>query len=117
MAALHQRDGGHRERLVDHGMNDQTASLAMLSVTQTVAVFTTLLPPVTDVRKAVGDEVMTNDVRMAEGMALGLVVIIGVTATAITKSPVPAMVSIAGAGGMVLMYESILATTPKEVKA
>jgi hypothetical protein len=96
-------------------MKDQDVSLSMLSVTQAVAVFTALTPSISEVRKSVNDPVLSNDVRMAETLAATIVVGIGITATMLTKSAVPATVSIAAAAMFVFMYESVLRSTPKEI--
>jgi hypothetical protein len=98
-------------------MDAQETSIALLSVTQSIAVFTSLLPPVSDVRKAVGDASTANDVHMAELMAGGIAVGIGVTASMLINSPAPAAVAVVVAVGMALMYESVLQSTPKEVRA
>lgn len=96
-------------------MEPTTVSLAMLAVTQSVTVFSSLLPPVSEVRKATSADVsVLHDVRTAEFMAAGIVVGIGLVASALTKSPVPAMVAIIGAGALLCMYEGILQKTPTE---
>lgn len=95
-------------------MNDAVVSASLLSVTQSVGVFTTVLPPFAEVRKTVGDPGVTNDVRMGEAVASALVISIGLIASAMVKDPAPAMIAIVAAGGMVVMYESILRQTPKE---
>lgn len=97
-------------------MNSDQASATLLSVTQSVAVFTTLLPPLSDVRKSRGDADTVNDVRMGELASSALVVSIGLFASGMTNSPVPAMVAVVSAVGLVLMYESVLSATPKEVR-
>jgi hypothetical protein len=95
-------------------MSDAT-NAALLSVTASVTVFTALLPPFSEVRKATGNADMTNDVRMGELASGVLVVAIGLTASSMTKSPVPAMTSVVFAAALVCMYESVLAATPKEL--
>lgn len=81
----------------------------LLSVTQSVVVFTSLLPPFAEVRKAdEHDADMRADVRMGEIAASTLVVGIGVIASAVTKSPLPAMASIVCAVILAAMYESVL---------
>lgn len=88
----------------------------LLAATSSVAVFTSLLPSFADVRRATKADVsVVNDVRMGEAAATALVVGIGVTASSLAKSPVPAMVSVLSAVIMVGMYESVLTTPPKEV--
>jgi len=96
-------------------MEPTTVSLAMLAVTQSVTIFSGLLPPVSEIRKAtLSDAAVVHDVRTAEFMAAGLVIGIGVVATVLIKSPVPAMVSIIGAAALVAMYEGILQKNPTE---
>lgn len=91
-------------------MSDTPASSAiLLSVTQSVVVFTALLPPFTEVRKADKHDIdMRADVRLAEAAASTLVIGIGVIASSVTKSPAPAMASIVCALLLVGMYESVL---------
>lgn len=98
-------------------MNSDQASATLLSVTQSVAVFTTLLPPLSEVRKSRGNADTVNDVRMGELAASALVVSIGLMASTMTNSPVPAMVAILSAAGLIVMYESVLSATPKEAIA
>lgn len=95
-------------------MSESSTSAALLTVTASVSVFTALLPPFADVRKATGDEDMVNDVRMGEIASGALVVAIGLTASSMTNSPVPAMTACVFAAALVCMYESVLAATPKE---
>jgi len=92
----------------------ETTNAVLLSVTTSVGVFTSLLPPFGEVRKSVGNPDMVNDVRMGELAAGSLVVTIGLIASSMVKNPTPAMVSIVFAGALVCMYESVLAATPKE---
>ena len=94
-------------------MNTEASSAALLSVTQSVVVFTALLPPFSDVRKSSGDVDMVNDVRIGEAASAALVVGIGLMASSLVKSPVPAMVAVVSAGALVLMYESALQANPK----
>jgi len=94
----------------------QTASLTMLAVTASIGVYTSLLPSLSEVRKATGDPVITNDVRMGEVAAAALAISIGLMASGMAGTPVPAMVAVVCAVGVTLMYESILSATPKEKK-
>lgn len=91
-------------------------SASLLSITASIGVFDSLLPQFSDVRKSLGEPDMANDVRMGEVAAFALVVGIGVTATVLTRSPIPATVSILSAAVLVIMYEAALQTTPKEMK-
>lgn len=96
-------------------MSDVTNAV-LLSVTSSVGVFTAILPPLSDVRKAVGNADMTADVRMGEAAAGALVVGIGLVGSSLSNSPVPAMASVVFAGVLVCLYESVLVATPKEIK-
>jgi len=95
-------------------MSEGVASSTLLIVTASVTAFTSLLPEFSDVRKATGQADLTNDVRLGEVAAFGMVTAIGLTATSLTKSPIPAMVGIISAVALVVMYESVLSATPKE---
>lgn len=94
--------------------NSQTVASTLLAVTSSVTVFTALLPPFSEVRKSVNEPHIVNDVRLGEVASLTLVVAIGVTASALTHSPVPAAASIVAGIALVCMYESVLSATPKE---
>lgn len=97
-------------------MNEGVAGAALIGVSSSVSVFNSLLPPFSEVRKSVGELDMVNDVRMGEIASFALVVGIGVTATMLTKSPIPAIVSVVSAVALVMMYEAALQTTPREMK-
>ena len=97
-------------------MSTEAVSASLLAITASVGVFDNLLPQFSDVRKSLGELDMANDVRMGEVAAFALVVGIGVTATILTRSPIPATVSILSAAVLVLMYETALQTTPKEMR-
>lgn len=96
-------------------MNGEVASAAMLAMTSGISSFTALLPELSDVRKSVGNMDMTNDVRMGEVAAITLTLGIGLSASVMTKSPVPGMVAVVSAVALVILYESVLNTTPKEL--
>lgn len=98
-------------------MTPEVQSASLLSVTQSIAVFTSLLPPLSEVRKTVGEAGTINDTRMAEAAASVLVISVGIIATSMVGSPVPAMAAIVSAAGLVIMYESVLQATPKEMKS
>jgi hypothetical protein len=85
------------------------ASGVLLSVTQSVVVFTALLPPFSEVRKASPKDLdMRKDVRLGEAAAGTLVLGIGVIAAGIAGSPAPVIASIICALVLVAMYESVL---------
>lgn len=94
-------------------MDNVAVNASLLSVTQSVVVFTALLPPLSDVRKSLGDADTVNDVRMGEVASATLVVAIGLAASSMVGSPVPAMASVLSAAALVVMYETVLATKPK----
>lgn len=86
------------------------ASAILLSVTQSVVVFTALLPPFSTVRKGdKNDPDMRADVRLGEMASSALVISIGLIASGVTGSPGPAMASVVCALALVAMYESVLA--------
>lgn len=87
----------------------QVASSVLLSVTTSVSTFTALLPPFAEVRKASKSDVdMRNDVRLGEAAASSLVISIGLIASAMTDSHMPAVVSVVAALVLVAMYETVL---------
>ena len=93
-------------------MSDATASL--LCVTTSVATFTTVMPKMSDVRKSIGNPGVTNDVRMGEITASVIAVGTGLLASSLTKSKLPLMVSLLSVIALVVMYESVLKSTPQE---
>lgn len=87
----------------------QETSAILLSVTQSVAVFTALLPPFSDVRKAnPADRDARADVRLGEAAASALVIGIGIMASGLTGTPAPAVASVVCALVLVGLYESVL---------
>lgn len=97
-------------------MNNDQASATLLSVTQSVGIFSTLLPHLAEVRKSQGDPGTINDVRIGEAAASALVVSIGLMATSLVGSPAPVLVAIASAAVLCFMYESVLRAVPVEKK-
>src|SRR6266540_5110625 len=97
-------------------MSENVTGSTLLVVTASVTAFTTVLPKIGEVRRASTDSDTARDVRMGEAAALGMTVAIGVTASSLSKSPVPAMVGIVSALALVLMYESVLQTVPAKGK-
>lgn len=95
-------------------MSENATASTLVAVTAGMTVFTSLLPPLHDVRKSIADEGMVNDVRMGEGAAAALTIGIGVVATGLSHSVSPLLFSILATAAMVVMYESVLATQPKE---
>ena len=95
-------------------LNERESGAVLIAVTSSVGVFTALLPEFADVRKSVGNEDMTNDVRMGELASVALVVGIGLIATSVIDSPAPAIAAVVVSAALVLMYESVLQSTPKK---
>jgi hypothetical protein len=87
----------------------QAASAILLSVTQSVVVFTALLPPFAEVRKGhKSDPNIRDDVRLGELAASALVIGIGVIASGVAGTPAPAMASVVCAFALVALYETVL---------
>lgn len=95
-------------------MESNVAGASLLAVTSSVGIFTALLPELSDVRKGSETGAVAEDVRMGEFASAALVVGIGFTATAMTKSATPLVVSVMSAGILIGVYESVLRATPKE---
>jgi hypothetical protein len=91
----------------------------MLGVTQGITTFTTLLPPLSDIRKAdPSDTSFAGDVRMGEVAAVTLTLGIGVISSSLTGSPVPAATSVLMCFILLCVYESALrGDRPFEAKA
>lgn len=98
-------------------MDSNVSGASLLAVTSSVGVFTALLPELSEVRKAQENGQTANDVRMGEFAAAALVVGIGFTASAMTKSEWPLITAVGSAAILVAVYEGVLRATPKEKKA
>lgn len=89
------------------GNNDLGA--ATIALGQTVGAFQFFLPRLSDVRKSTMDDVdMVGDVRMGELAAGALCIGIGAMVSSLSGSPYPAIVSVATAGVLCLLYENAL---------
>jgi hypothetical protein len=87
----------------------QAASAILLSVSQSVVVFTALLPPLAEVRKgSKADPNIRDDVRVGELAATTLVIGIGIIASGVAGTPAPVMASIVCALALVALYETVL---------
>jgi hypothetical protein len=90
-----------------------------LALTQGIASFHTFIPSLSDIRKnnPADNPDFAADVRMGEVASVALTVGIGVIASSLTGSSVPALVSLVVALGLVVMYESVLRSDrPLETK-
>jgi hypothetical protein len=84
-----------------------------LSVSSAIGTFTSLLPSIQDVRKASkNDADARTDVRLGEIASTALVIGIGIVASSVAESPIPAMAGILTALALVALYESILTMNP-----
>lgn len=85
---------------------------AVLSVTQGISAFTTFLPRFTDVRRAdpLNNPDVAADVRMGELAATALTMGVGVIASSLTQSAVPAVTALLVCALLVFLYESTLRT-------
>lgn len=90
-------------------------TVALMCVTTSVATFTSLMPNLSDVRKASPNTDVQNDVRMGEMTSAVVIIGIGLLGTFLVKSPVPAMASVLSVAALAVMYEIVLATNPKEL--
>lgn len=105
---------------------------SILALTQGISAFTTFLPPIAELRKAdpMYDTSTAADVRLGEVAAVTLTVGVGVIASSLTGSPVPAFTAVVVAAALVCLYETtlradrpfeargtVVATSPKEVAA
>lgn len=95
-------------------MNDPAGtSLAILAMTTGVGYFHVMLPPISEVRKnTLADSSFAADVHIGEFAAAGLTIGIGLVGSSLTKSPVPAVIALATAVGLVTMYEWVLRSNP-----
>lgn len=90
-------------------MSDQFGP-AMLSVTTGIQAFYSLLPRLSDVRKAdpVNNPDVAADVRLGEVGATALTLGVGAIASSLTQSPLPAITGLLMALVLVGIYESAL---------
>lgn len=83
---------------------------AMLGVTAGINTFATMLPKLTDIRKAdpVNNPDVAADVRMGEVASVTLTMGIGVIASSLTRSSVPTFTALVMCTILVAVYESAL---------
>lgn len=94
-------------------MSESATSATLLSITSVVSAFNAMLPPFADIRKTHGDPGMVTDVRVGEVAAFTLTTAIGLTASSLSGSPIPAMVAIMAAVVLVALYETTLHHNPE----
>lgn len=84
---------------------------ASLCVTQGIQAFVTFLPRFTDIRRAnpTDNPDVVDDVRMGEIAAVTLSLGVGIVASSLTGSPIPAIASVVTCLVLVVLYEASLA--------
>lgn len=90
---------------------------ATLAITQAVGSFQFFLPRLSDVRKAdiTKDPGIVGDVRMGELAAGTLCLGVGTIVSALTQSPIPALVAMLMAAILIAVYEAtLIADRPME---
>lgn len=82
---------------------------AAMAVGQTVGGFSTFLPRLSEVRKAMpNDPDMVGDVRLGEVAAVSLSLGVGAITAALTKSPIPVYAALFMSVMLVVIYECAL---------
>lgn len=90
-------------------VSPEMVGVVTLSLTQAVSVFNAFLPPLTDVRRSsMGDRSALLDVRVGEIAAAAMVLGIGAVLSTLVGNHRPLLVSMAGALGMIGVYEFTL---------
>lgn len=87
-----------------------TISVSMLAVGQGIAVFNTMMPPITEIRKRTPDTdpEFAADVRVAEIVGSVITLGIGLIMSSLSQSSLPALVAIMVAAGLTITYECVL---------
>jgi hypothetical protein len=89
------------------------AGQAMLAVTQSVTLFTAMLPPLVEVRQGSQDDPeFAGDVRTGEAVAALLTVGVGAVASSVVGNAVPFAISVFAAATLVGVYEYTLRGKP-----
>jgi hypothetical protein len=89
--------------------NPEVFGPAMLGVTQGITAFTTLIPPLADIRKAdPTDTSFAADVRMGEVAAVAMTMGVGVISSSLTGSAVPAGTAVLMCLVLLCVYETAL---------
>lgn len=85
---------------------------SMVALTTGIGLFTTFLPPLTEVRKnSRTDSEFVSDVRWGQAAAAALTLSLGGIAAVYVNDPAPLILAVAFAGGLVLLYEMALRNT------
>ena len=89
-------------------MNEKVISASLLSATTAVAVFTSVMPSVNEVSRDAHKPQVVRDTRAAERVGAVIVMTVGFLTAYLVRDPMPAGVAVMVAGGMVVLYESVL---------
>lgn len=83
---------------------------AILSATQGISAFNSLLPPLHTVRRAnfTVDAETVKDVRAGEFAAGAITISVGILIAALTRSAYPAIIALVISGLLIVVYESVL---------
>lgn len=87
--------------------------VATLAITQGLAQFNVFLPRISEVRKAAPGDDVSADVHVGEIAAIAGTVGVGLITSSLTGSKLPVVVSVIVCVLMVLVYESVLRSTPE----
>lgn len=89
-------------------MADASVGIATLAITQGFAQFNVFLPRISDVRKAAPGDDISADVHVGELAAIAGTMGVGIIASSLSGSKLPAIVSAVVCVLMVGIYESVL---------
>lgn len=91
----------------------QAVGIATLAITQGFAQFNVFLPKISEVRRAIPGDDVAADVRVGELAAVAGTMGVGIIATSLSGSKLPAFVSAVVCVLMLSIYESVLHTHPE----
>lgn len=89
------------------------AGIATLAITQGFTQFNVFLPKLSEVRKATPGDSIASDVRVGELAAVAGTMGVGLIASSLSGSKLPAIVSAIVCALMLGIYESVLCTHPE----
>jgi hypothetical protein len=98
-------------------MNKDIASATLMGITTSVGLYTAFLPKITEIRNTSPVSSEADAIRLGELAAGALTIGVGLTASSMTRSPYPFVLSIVAALAMVCMYETVLNSYPSRGKA
>lgn len=90
-------------------MDKEAVTLGLLLATEVALGFSAFEPSPFTARHFAGDKEAQDSIRFGEQLATGFGVVIGTTASVLTKSPIPLIFAILGSVFMIGVYEYCLA--------